>query len=138
MSLVKNMPAMLETWVRSLGWEDSLEEEMATHSSTLTLKIPWTEELGAGYSSSDQKSSVSPSFSLLLLLISYLSAKTLGFTFNQAFITISTASKFTFSLLNDLFPPYPSICPPMVILKKHKTGHVTTLLKRLQWFPFSN
>ena len=40
---------MRETWIRSLGWEDSLEKEMATHSSTLALKIPWTEELGAGY-----------------------------------------------------------------------------------------
>ena len=36
-------------WVPSLGWEYSLEKEMATHSSTLTLKIPWMEELGAGY-----------------------------------------------------------------------------------------
>ena len=36
-------------WVQSLGWEDSLKKEMATHSSTLALKIPWTEELGAGY-----------------------------------------------------------------------------------------
>ena len=35
--------------VRDLGWEDSLKKEMATHSSTLALKIPWTEELGAGY-----------------------------------------------------------------------------------------
>ena len=40
---------MPETQVRSLGWEDPLEKEMATHSSTLALKIPWTEELGAGY-----------------------------------------------------------------------------------------
>ena len=47
--MVMNLPAMQETQVRSLGWEDSLEKEMATHSSTLALKIPWTEELGAGY-----------------------------------------------------------------------------------------
>ena len=40
---------MWETWVWSLGGEDSLEKETATHSSTLGLKIPWTEELGAGY-----------------------------------------------------------------------------------------
>ena len=46
---VKRLFTMRETWVRSLGWEDSLEKEMATHSSTLALKIPWTEELGAGY-----------------------------------------------------------------------------------------
>ena len=42
--MVKYLPAMRETWVRSLGWEDSLEKEMATHSSTLAWKIPWTEE----------------------------------------------------------------------------------------------
>ena len=42
---VKSLPAVLETWVRSLGREDTLEEEMATHSSTLAWKIPWTEEL---------------------------------------------------------------------------------------------
>ena len=37
---------MQETWVRSLGWEDSLEKEMATHSSILAWKIPWVEEPG--------------------------------------------------------------------------------------------
>ena len=47
--MVKRLSTMRETWVRSLGQEDSLEKEMATHSSTLALKIPWTEELGAGY-----------------------------------------------------------------------------------------
>ena len=41
---VKRLLAMQETCVRSLGWEDPLEKEMATHSSTLALKIPWTEE----------------------------------------------------------------------------------------------
>ena len=44
--LIKNLPAMQETWVQSLGWEDPLEKEMATHSSTLAWKIPWTEEPG--------------------------------------------------------------------------------------------
>ena len=39
----KNPPAMWEMWVRSLGWEDPLEEGMATHSSTLAWRIPWTE-----------------------------------------------------------------------------------------------
>ena len=42
--LVKNLPAMQETWVRFLGREDPLEKEMAIHSSTLAWKIPWTEE----------------------------------------------------------------------------------------------
>ena len=44
--MVKNLPAMQETWVRSLGWEDSLEKRMATHSSILAWRIPRTEEPG--------------------------------------------------------------------------------------------
>ena len=44
--MVKNLPAMQETQVRSLGWEDPLEKGVATHSSTLAWKIPWTEESG--------------------------------------------------------------------------------------------
>ena len=44
--MVKNLPAMQETRVRSLGWEDPLEKEMATHSSIPAWKIPWTEEPG--------------------------------------------------------------------------------------------
>ena len=47
--MVKNLPAAQETWVQSLDWEDLLEKGMATHSSTLAWKIPWTEEPG-GYS----------------------------------------------------------------------------------------
>ena len=44
--MVKNLPAMQETRVQSLGWEDPLEKEMATHSTTLDWKISWTEEPG--------------------------------------------------------------------------------------------
>ena len=40
--LVKNLPAMWETWVQSLGWEDPLEKGKATHSSILAWRIPWT------------------------------------------------------------------------------------------------
>ena len=43
---VKNLPAMQETWVRSLRGKDPLEEGMATHSSILAWRIPWTEETG--------------------------------------------------------------------------------------------
>ena len=43
---VKHLPAMQETWVRSLGQEDPLEKEMATHSSILSWEIPWIEEPG--------------------------------------------------------------------------------------------
>ena len=44
--MVKRLPAMQETRVQSLGWEDPLEKEMATHSSILAWEIPWTEEPG--------------------------------------------------------------------------------------------
>ena len=53
---LKRLPAMRETWVLSLGQEDPLEKEMATHSSILTWRIPWTEELG-GLQSTGRKES---------------------------------------------------------------------------------
>ena len=52
---VKRLPAMQETWVRSLGQEDPLEGEMATHSSTLAGRIPWTEEPGGLQSTGSQR-----------------------------------------------------------------------------------
>ena len=54
--LVKNLPAMQETWVQFLGQEDALEKEMTTHSSILAWEIPWTEEL-VGYSPWGRKES---------------------------------------------------------------------------------
>ena len=53
--MVKNLPAMQETQVRSLGQEDPLEKEMATHSSILAWKIPWTEEPGRLQSMGSQR-----------------------------------------------------------------------------------
>ena len=53
--MVKNLPAMQETWIRSLGQEDPLEKEMATHYSILAWKIPWTEEPGGVKSMGSQR-----------------------------------------------------------------------------------
>ena len=53
--MVKNLLAMRETWVRSLSWEDSLEEGMAAHSSILAWEIPWTEEPGRLQSMGSQR-----------------------------------------------------------------------------------
>ena len=53
--IAKNLPAMQETQVRSLGQEDTLEKEMATHSSILDWKIPWTEEPGRLQSKGSQR-----------------------------------------------------------------------------------
>ena len=46
---VKNLPAMQETWLQYLGWEEPLEKEMATHSSNLAWKTPWTEKPGKAH-----------------------------------------------------------------------------------------
>ena len=53
--LVKNLPAVQEIWVRSLGWEDPLETVMATHSSILAWRIPWTEKPGGLESMGSQR-----------------------------------------------------------------------------------
>ena len=53
--MVKNLPAMWETWVQSLGWGDPLEKGMATHSGILAWRIPWTEEPGGLQSMGSQR-----------------------------------------------------------------------------------
>ena len=53
--MVKNLPTMKETWVWSLDGEDPLEKKMATHSSILAWRIPWTEELGGLQSMGSQR-----------------------------------------------------------------------------------
>ena len=67
--MVKNPPAMWETWVQSLNWEDLLEKEKATHFSILAWRIPWTEEPGRLHSPWDRKESdmteqLSPSYNV--------------------------------------------------------------------------
>ena len=57
--MVKNLPAMQETQVSSLSWEDSLQKGMATHSNILAWRMPWTEEPG-GYSPWNHKESDTP------------------------------------------------------------------------------
>ena len=69
--LVKNLPAMLETWVRFLGWEDALEKEMATHSSILAWRIPWTEEPGGLLFTGLQESDMTERLSLLFGFLCY-------------------------------------------------------------------
>ena len=53
--MVKHLSTKRETWVRALGWEDTLEKEMAIHSSTIAWKIPWTEEPGMLQSMGSQR-----------------------------------------------------------------------------------
>ena len=53
--MVKNMPVRQETWIQSLGWEDTLEKAMATHSSVLAWRIPWTELFGGLQSVQSQR-----------------------------------------------------------------------------------
>ena len=67
--MVKHLPAMQETQVRSLGQEDPLEKEMATHSSTLAWKIPWTKEPGGLQSMGSQGRTRLSDFTFKLLII---------------------------------------------------------------------
>ena len=53
--MLKHLPAVQETWVQSLGWDDPLEKVMATHSSTVAWRIPWTEKLGGLQSMGSQR-----------------------------------------------------------------------------------
>ena len=64
--LVKSPPVMQETWVRSLGWEDSLEKELATHTSILAWRIPW------GCKELDMTEQLSLPFSLVAFLIAVI------------------------------------------------------------------
>ena len=81
---VENLPAMQETWVQSLGWEDPLEKQMATHSSYSCWRIPWTEEPGGLQSTGWQGAGrdwASNSPSLLQLQLRMFSAILHCFTF---------------------------------------------------------
>ena len=63
--MVKNPPAMRETWVQSLGLDDPLEEGMAIHSSLLAWRIPWTEEPGGLQSTGSKESDTTETVTLL-------------------------------------------------------------------------
>ena len=65
--MVKHLPTMWETWVQSLGWEDLLEKEMATHFSILAWKSPWTEEPGRLQSIGSQSRTQLSDFTSLFL-----------------------------------------------------------------------
>ena len=73
--MIKNPPAIQETWVRCLGWEDPLEKGMATHSSILAWRVPWTEEPGGLQSLGSHRVRTAPqSFSVHLARFSPLIA----------------------------------------------------------------
>ena len=72
--MVKNLPAMQETWVQSLGGEDLLEKGMATHSSILAWRIPWTEEPGGLQSMGCKESDKTEDALYRLTLIHYTSS----------------------------------------------------------------
>ena len=77
--MVKHLPTMWETWVWSLGWEDPLEKEMATHSSSLAWKIPWTKDPGRLQFWGSQRVGHDWATSLSLSLCDIMDCSTLGF-----------------------------------------------------------
>ena len=70
--MVKNPPAMEETWVQSLGREDPLEQEMATHSSILGWRIPWKEEPGGLHPQGHKELGTTDRLTLSLSTFDYL------------------------------------------------------------------
>ena len=70
--MVNSLPAVRETWVQSLDWEDPLEKEMATHSSTLVWKIPRTEEPGRLQSMGRKESDTTEQIHFLFFFSIYL------------------------------------------------------------------
>ena len=65
--MVENLPAMQETWVQSLGWEDLLEKGMATHPTILAWRIPWREEPGGLHSMGSKESDTTEQLSIHIL-----------------------------------------------------------------------
>ena len=68
---IKRLPVMQETQVQSLGWEDSLEKEIATHSSILAWRIPWTEEPGRLQSTGSQRVGHDSATSLMIEIMEF-------------------------------------------------------------------
>ena len=111
--MVKRLSTMWETWVWSLGWEDSLKKEMVTYSSSLALKIPWTAELGVGYYPWGRRVRHYWATSLSRLVIAFLaSSKHLLTTWQQSPSTVVLETKKTKSVTVSTFPP--SICHEMM------------------------
>ena len=94
--MVKNLPAIWETWVLSLGWEDPLEEGMATHSSILAWRIPWTEE-PVGYRPWGQKVEKGGERLTLLLLPSLVERLCVCLCFLESHIPVRPAQTGTAS-----------------------------------------
>ena len=106
--MVKNLVAMQETWVRSLGWEDPLEKRMATHSSILAWRAPWTEEPGKlqsmpGYSPWGHKElDTTEQLSLMPTAIS-----------NWGWVSTSYACFYLGNLISSFTHLCPALCNPM-------------------------
>ena len=74
--MVKNLPAIQETWVGSLGQEDPLEKGMATHSSILAWRVPWTEEPGRLQSQGHKESDTTEQLTLSLFVYTHMNFTT--------------------------------------------------------------
>ena len=99
---LKRLPSMRETWVQFLGWEDALEKEMATHSSILAWRIPWTEEPGGLQSTGSQR---------------------VGHDWAQTWCLNLTYSNYCFSMYILLMPNSQLSFIPFFFLKKDKWLH---------------
>ena len=128
---VRRLPAIWETWVQSLGWEHPLEKEMATHSSILAWRIPWTEEPGGLQSVGLQRVGHDwvTSFSSKFQVYSILWLTIVTLLYIRAPECISCISE-TLYPLTSIFP-FPSCPNPLTTVKWHfwdKYGYVNMVL----------
>ena len=125
--MVKHLPTMRETQVQSLGWEDLLEKENATHSSTLAWKIPWTEEPGRATVQGSQR--VRHDFTFLTFLWSSLSTEQ-HLPLAAGLTSIHPSTKAVFLIL------FSCLCCVLLFCYISLRGLFFILCVTICWFPF--
>ena len=117
--LVKNLPAMWETWVRSLGWEDPLEKGKATHSSILAWKIPWTVwSMGLQRVKHNRATELNSASSVVCSAEGFFSVLFFPFTFQQSSMpTLQSA-------LSPFFLPFPRL----LLIAAHVRGRGCSII----------
>ena len=110
--MVKHLPAMRETQVQPLGWEDALEKEMETHSSTVAWKIPWMEEAGRLQSMGHKESNTADQLHFHFYFSSQ-ARSTLNFKKIQFELSFCHCSRSSFIQFSSVAQSCPTLCDPM-------------------------
>ena len=138
--MVKNLPTMPETWVQSLGWEDPLEKGMATHSSILAWRIPWTEEPGGLRSMGSWRVGynwMTNTFTFLYVFLSLSIFSTYSFFLPVCLSIHPSISKQPTSMGRIDFHKGIDLSPSLTLLCKAETIHSLPWVWKVSGFPCS-